>query len=64
MLEMGLNWEKSGIPFSSMLKPGKSAAWLKKKTIAPFMNIFSLTPFTGTLDRMDFEHINIWVDGV
>ncbi|KMQ58573.1 cholesterol oxidase [Chryseobacterium angstadtii] len=61
MLEMGLNWEKSGIPFSSMLKPGKSSAWLKKKTIAPFMNIFSLTPFTGALDRMNFEHINIWV---
>jgi cholesterol oxidase len=44
MLEMGLNWEKSGIPFSNLLKPGKSSAWLKKKTIAPFMNIFSLTP--------------------
>jgi len=61
MLEMGLNWEKSELPFSSMLKPGKSAAWLKKKTIAPFMNIFSLTPFTGTLDRIDFENINIWM---
>ncbi|ASK32819.1 cholesterol oxidase [Chryseobacterium sp. T16E-39] len=61
ILEMGLNWEKSGIPFSNLLKPGKSAAWLKKKTIAPFMNLFSLTPFTGALDRLDFEHINIWV---
>ncbi|MDH6252602.1 cholesterol oxidase [Chryseobacterium sp. H1D6B] len=61
MLEMGLNWEKSGIPFSNMLKPGKSAAWLRKKTIAPFMNLFSLTPFTGALDRLDFENINIWV---
>ncbi|WP_261509738.1 GMC family oxidoreductase N-terminal domain-containing protein [Chryseobacterium paludis] len=61
MLEMGLNWEKSGLPFSNLLKPGKSAAWLKKKTIAPFMNLFSLTPFTGALDRLDFEHINIWV---
>ncbi|MBO9693848.1 GMC family oxidoreductase N-terminal domain-containing protein [Chryseobacterium sp.] len=61
MLEMGLNWEKAGIPFSNLLKPGKSAAWLKKKSIAPFMNIFSLTPFTGTLDRLDFDHINIWV---
>lgn len=61
MLEMGLNWEQSGIPFSSMLKPGKSAAWLRKKTIAPFMNLFSLTPFTGALDRLEFEHINIWV---
>lgn len=61
MLEMGLNWEKAGIPFSNLLKPGKSSAWLKKKSIAPFMNIFSLTPFTGTLDRLDFKHINIWV---
>ncbi|WP_027380044.1 GMC family oxidoreductase N-terminal domain-containing protein [Chryseobacterium daeguense] len=61
MLEMGLNWGKSGLPYSSLLKPGKSAAWLKKKTIAPFLNIFSIKPFTGVLDRLDFEHINIWV---
>ncbi|MGE8512039.1 MAG: GMC family oxidoreductase N-terminal domain-containing protein [Chryseobacterium culicis] len=61
ILEMGLNWEKAGIPFSNLLKPGKSSAWLKKKSIAPFMNIFSLTPFTGILDRLDFDHINIWV---
>ncbi len=33
----------------------------EEKSIAPFMNIFSLTPFTGILDRLDFEHINIWV---
>ena len=61
LLEMGLNWEKAGIPFSNLLKPGQSSAWLRKKTIAPFMNIFSLTPFTGTLDRMDFDNINIWL---
>ncbi|WP_336961146.1 GMC family oxidoreductase N-terminal domain-containing protein [Chryseobacterium contaminans] len=61
LLEMGLNWEKAGIPFSNLLKPGQSSAWLRKKTIAPFMNIFSLTPFTGTLDRMDFDNINIWM---
>jgi cholesterol oxidase len=61
ILEMGLNWQKSGLPYSNLLKPGKSAAWLKKKTIAPFMNLFSLTPFTGALDRLDFENINIWV---
>lgn len=61
LLEMGLNWEKAGIPFSNLLKPGPSSAWLRKKTIAPFMNIFSLTPFTGTLDRMDFNNINIWM---
>lgn len=61
LLEMGLNWEKAKIPFSNLLKPGKSSAWLKKKSIAPFMNIFSLTPFTGALDRLDFDHIKIWV---
>ncbi|PRA97745.1 cholesterol oxidase [Chryseobacterium sp. MYb7] len=61
LLEMGLNWEKSGIPYSNLLKPGESSAWLKKKSIAPFMNIFSLAPFTGALDRLDFDHIKIWV---
>ncbi|MBE4950800.1 GMC oxidoreductase [Chryseobacterium culicis] len=61
LLEMGLNWEKAKIPFSNLLKPGKSSAWLKNKSIAPFMNIFSLTPFTGTLDRLDFDHIKIWL---
>lgn len=61
MLEMGLNWEKAGEQFSAMKKPGKSAAWLRKKTIAPFMNIFPLKPFTGALDRWDFEDIKIWM---
>lgn len=61
LLEMGLNWEKSGIPFSSMLRPGKSAAWLRRRTIAPFMNVFSLKKFTGALDRWDFPNIKIWM---
>lgn len=61
LLEMGLNWEKSGEKFSPMINPGKSAAWLKKQTIAPFMNIFPVKPYTGALDRLDFEHIKIWV---
>ncbi len=61
MLEMGLNWEKSGIPFSKMQRPGKSAAWLRNKSIAPFFNLFSLEPFTGALDRLDFKDIKIWV---
>lgn len=61
MLEMGLNWGKSNLPYSNLLKPGKSSAWLKTKSIAPFFNIFSLKPFTGVLDRLDFEHINIWI---
>lgn len=46
MLEMGMNWGKSGIPYANLLKPDKSSAWLKTKTIAPFFNIFSLKPFT------------------
>ncbi|MBE9600725.1 GMC oxidoreductase [Pedobacter sp. MC2016-24] len=61
ILEMGVDWAKSGIKYSSLLKPGKSAAWLKNKTIAPFMNIFPLRPFTGALDRFSFKNIDIWV---
>ena len=61
LLEMGLDWQKEKIPFSAMKKPGKSAAWLRTKTIAPFLNIFPLKPFTGALDRLDYENIKIWV---
>ncbi|KIA88787.1 GMC family oxidoreductase N-terminal domain-containing protein [Kaistella jeonii] len=61
LLEMGLDWEKSGQKFSSMINPGHSAAWLKTKTIAPFFNLFSLEKYTGALDRLDFEHIKIWL---
>jgi len=61
LLEMGLDWQKAKIPFSAMKKPGKSAAWLRTKTIAPFLNIFPLKPFTGALDRLDYENIKIWV---
>ncbi|WP_068599213.1 GMC family oxidoreductase N-terminal domain-containing protein [Vaginella massiliensis] len=61
LLEMGLNWEKSGEKFSPMIHPGKSAAWLRKKSIAPFFNVFPLKPFTGALDRLDYKDIKIWV---
>lgn len=61
ILEMGINWKESGIPYSGLLKPGRSAAWLKRRTIAPFMNIFPLKPFTGALDKLNFKHIDIWV---
>lgn len=61
LLEMGLDWEKSRQKFSSMINPGHSAAWLKTKTIAPFFNLFSLEKYTGALDRLDFEHIKIWL---
>ncbi|RYE47737.1 MAG: GMC family oxidoreductase, partial [Sphingobacteriales bacterium] len=61
ILEMGIDWSKSGIKYSSLLKPGKSAAWLKNKTIAPFMNIFPLKRFTGVLDKFKFKNIDVWV---
>lgn len=61
MLEMGLDWGKAGIPFSRMIRPGRSAAWLRRKTIAPFLNIFPLKKFTGTLDRWDYPFIKIWM---
>ena len=61
LLEIGLDWGKSGKRFSAMSKPGHSAAWLKTKSIAPFFNLFSLEKYTGALDRLDFEHIKIWV---
>ena len=61
ILEMGINWKESGIPYSGLLNPGRSAAWLKRKTIAPFMNIFPLKPFTGALDKFNFKNIDVWV---
>lgn len=61
ILEMGLNWQKYDEKFSKMINPGHSAAWLKTRTVAPFLNIFKLDKFTGVLDRVDFEHIKIWV---
>lgn len=61
MLEMGLNWAKSGEQFSPMRKPGHSAGWLRTRSIAPFMNIFKLEKYTGALDRWDFPNIKIWM---
>lgn len=61
LIEMGLNWEKSGEKFSPMINPSHSAAWLRKKTIAPFLNLFPLKPFTGALDRIEFDDIKVWV---
>lgn len=61
MLEMGIDWRKEKEPFSPMTNPGKSAAWLKNRTIAPFMNVFPLKKFTGALDRWDFEHVKVWM---
>jgi cholesterol oxidase len=33
----------------------------EEKDDCPFYEYFFTDPFTGTLDRLDFEHINIWV---
>lgn len=64
LLEMGLDFEKENgrfKPFSNMLLPKKNSTWLRKRTIAPMMNmVFFNKKFTGVLDRMDFEHIKIY----
>lgn len=61
LLEMGMDWSKPEHSYSSMIKPGKSAAWLKNRTIAPFMNVFPIKPYAGVLDRLDYDHIKIWL---
>ncbi len=60
IIEMGLNWGKSGIPYSTLLAPGKSAAWLRNTTIAPFGNFQYIDKFTGALDRLEFENIKVY----
>jgi cholesterol oxidase len=60
IIEMGLNWGKSGIPFSTLLTPGKSSAWLRNTTIAPFGNFQYIDKFTGALDRLEFDHIKVY----
>lgn len=60
IVEMGLNWGKSGIPYSTLLAPGKSSAWLRNTTIAPFGNYQYIEKFTGALDRVDFDHIKVY----
>lgn len=60
IIEMGLNWGKSGIPYSTLLAPGKSSAWLRNTTIAPFGNYQVIEKFTGALDRLEFDHIKVY----
>lgn len=60
MLEMGMDWQSAGLKFSKMSNPKKQSTWLRTKSIAPFMNIFRLQPFTGVLDRMDFDHVKVY----
>lgn len=61
IIEMGYDWGKSGIPYSNLLQPGKSAAWLRTSTIAPFGNYQTIEKFTGALDRIELEHIKVYV---
>ncbi len=61
MLEMGLDWENSEHKFSKMIFPHKESTWLRTKTVAPFGNIFSISKFTGVLDRLDYENVNVYV---
>lgn len=60
LLEMGMDWQKSGIAFSGMAFPKKQSTWLRNTSIAPFGNFVINEKFTGVLDRIDFEHINIY----
>lgn len=63
LLEMGVDYEKRKefTPFSNLISPKNNSTWLKKKTIAPMMNMVHFNKkFTGVLDRMDFENIKIY----
>lgn len=64
MLEMGLDWQKAkketGLKFSSMGWAEKQSTWLRNTTIAPFANYRVFEKFTGALDRIDFEHVNVY----
>lgn len=63
MLEMGVDYEKrfEYKPFSNLITPKNNSTWLRKKTIAPMMNMaYFSKKFTGVLDRMDFKNIKIY----
>lgn len=60
MIEMGMDWSKTNIPFSKMAWAKKQSTWLRRTTIAPFGNYRIIKKFTGVLDRMDFENIKIY----
>lgn len=60
MLEMGMDWSASGIPFSSMAWATKHSTWLRNTTIAPFANFRVFKKFTGALDRIDFENVKVY----
>lgn len=61
MLEMGKDWSKMDIPFSKMTKPNKFSSWLKRKSIAPFGNIFRFKQkYVGVLDRVTYDNIKVY----
>lgn len=63
MLEMGVDFEKRSEfkPFSNLITPKNNSTWLKKKTVAPMMNMALFSKkFTGVLDRMDFKNIKVY----
>ncbi len=62
MLEMGHDWSKLKTPFAKMTRPSKFSAWMRKKSIAPFGNIFRFKKkYPGVLDRQDYDNIKVYV---
>lgn len=62
MLEMGRDWRDGSIPFDKVTRPTEHAVWLRKKSIAPFGNIFLFkNQHTGVLDRLDYDNIRVYV---
>lgn len=60
MLEMGMDWQASGMKFSRMAWAEKQSTWLKTHTIAPFGNYRVFPKFTGALDRIDFDQVHVY----
>lgn len=60
MLEMGMDWKKSGMKFSGMAWAEKQSTWLRNTTVAPFANYRLFEKFTGALDRLDFENVKVY----
>lgn len=62
MLEMGQDWSNLDIPFAKVTKPNKFTFWKKKKSVAPFGNIFHFNrKYTGVLDRVDFANMKVYL---
>lgn len=63
MLEMGMDWPatKDHTTFSKLIFPDKRSTWLKSHSILPFANVFTFKKYTGVLDRMDFDHLKVYM---